>query len=110
MRFSTKKVNPETVIKKSCLKYLQARYGRRFWFVNIIGGLGIRPGTPDTLICLDGKFISIEFKQPKGRLTPYQETALDNIFAAGGLALVIRSIDECIAIFKGIEGNQKELF
>lgn len=109
---SLKKITPETAIKRACLQYLKARYGRRLWYVNVIGGLGIRPGTPDTLICLDGRFVSIEFKNGnKGRVSDYQKQALEEIGAAGGTALIIRSIDECISVFKNfMPGNQGELF
>ena len=110
-RFQTKKINPETAIKKACLQYLKVKYGVRFWYVNVIGGLGIRPGTPDTLACLDGRFIGLEFKNgDKGKLTDYQKNALFAIHEAGGQALVIRSIDDCIEQFRRFEGIQKELF
>lgn len=106
-----KKINPETAIKKACLQYLSVKYGRRFWYVNIIGGLGIRPGTPDTLACLDGRFVGLEFKNGnKGRLTEYQKNTLFKINEAGGKALVVRSIEDCIAQFKDFEGRQGELF
>ena len=109
MRFTAKKVNPETHIKRACLQCLQYQFGPRLWFVNIIGGLGIRPGTPDTLLCLDGKFIAIEFKRPGGRLRPTQESTLLAIVRAGGIALVIDSVDECIEAFKQFKGCQGEL-
>lgn len=106
-----KKNNPETQIKKACLQYLKVKYGQRFYFVNIIGGLGIRPGTPDTLACLNGRFIAIEFKNgDMGRVTDYQEQALFDINQAGGIGVVIRSVDQCIEFFKEISGIQGELF
>ena len=112
MGYYTRKTTPETALKRACIQYLQAKYGRRFWYVNVIGGLGIRPGTPDTLACLDGRFIGMEFKNgAKGKLTENQETALRAIKEAGGVALVVRSIDGCIEHFKTFgSGNQSELF
>jgi hypothetical protein len=112
LRFQSRKVNPETEIKRACLQYLKYRYGVRFWHVNIIGGLGIRPGTPDTLAVLDGKFFGIEFKnRDRGKLTDNQRIALEQIREAGGIALVIRSVDQCIEFFKSYQpGIQGELF
>lgn len=103
-----KKLTPETALKKACLQYLSYKYGRRFWYCNIIGGLGIRPGTPDTLASLDGKFIGIEFKNgDRGRLTDYQRKTLQDINQSGGVALVIRSLDECIAQFKSLASGKE---
>jgi hypothetical protein len=108
----SKKIGPETQIKRACLQYLKYRYGSRLWYVNIVGGLGIRPGTPDTLAVLDGKFIGIEFKAgDRGKLSDYQREALRQIEEAGGIGLVIRSLDQCMEFFKHYKpGVQGELF
>jgi hypothetical protein len=95
------KITPETALKRACLQYLKLRFGERFWFVNIIGGLGIRPGTPDTLACLDGHFVAIEFKNgERGRVSPAQQQVIGEIKTAHGEAYVIRSVEECVEMFR----------
>lgn len=49
-----------------------------------------RVGVPDLLICYKGKFVAIELKAEKGRVTKIQLHTLDKITAAGGLAFVSR--------------------
>jgi hypothetical protein len=50
-----------------------------------------RKGTSDILgITSTGRFLAIECKQPKGRLTPEQREFLGTVDRAGGVALVIR--------------------
>lgn len=114
--FGQRKISPETGLKKACLHYLSLKYGSRFWYVNIIGGLGTRPGTPDTLACLKvndgpGIFVALEFKNGnKGRVSPVQQETLFRIHEAGGIALVIRTVEECVEYFRRFEGRQGDLF
>ncbi len=56
--------------------------------------LGSTKGVPDLLVCLDGIFVAIEVKSPRGRLSADQSEQLDKISAAGGVALVVRSVEE----------------
>jgi hypothetical protein len=109
-RFPIKKVTPETGLKQACLKYLRYRYGSRFWSVNVPGGVMTRPGTPDTLACLKndqgmGIFVALEFKNgSKGKVSPVQQDTLFRIHEAGGIALVIRTVEDCIEYFRRIDG------
>jgi VRR-NUC domain len=45
-------------------------------------------GHPDVIICKDGKFIAIEVKTEKGRLSPLQEYRRDEILKNGGIHYV----------------------
>ena len=53
-----------------------------------------RTGVPDALMCVEGKFLAMEFKTPHGRLAPIQSATLSAIRRAGGTAWVIRSVEE----------------
>jgi len=53
-----------------------------------------RAGVPDILACLDGKFIAIEGKTATGVVSRLQEAHLRQIKAAGGVAVVAKSVDE----------------
>src|SRR5205823_14530862 len=63
------------------------------------GHLGQRPGVPDLLACLDGRFVAIEVKAPAGRhpLSLRQQCELEAIRQAGGLAIVARDVSEVAA-------------
>lgn len=50
----------------------------------------------DLLVCLDGRFVAIEVKRPKGKLTDGQERFLHNVRAAGGKAFVAYSVDDVV--------------
>ena len=51
-------------------------------------------GTPDLLVCFRGRFVGIEVKTLKGRLSKEQKEALQAIKDSGGEALVARSIED----------------
>lgn len=55
---------------------------------------GLRPGWPDLQILWDGKFLGIELKTGKRRLSPAQDACVRLIFRAGGTWTVCRSIDD----------------
>jgi hypothetical protein len=46
-------------------------------------------GAPDFLVCYQGKFIGLECKAGKGRVTALQQRNLDQIDLAGGWSFVI---------------------
>lgn len=60
------------------------------------GGLGSAPGVPDIVGCYQGRMLAIEVKTDRGRVSEHQQRFIDNINAAGGLAIVARSIDDVI--------------
>ena len=60
------------------------------------------PGCPDILgQMVDGRFLAIEVKAAKGRLTDDQEFFLAKVRANGGVSGVARSIEEAMAIVEG---------
>jgi hypothetical protein len=62
-------------------RVFRAHPGRR----GVADVLGILPG---------GRFLAVECKGPRGRLTPEQSAFLDNVTKAGGVALVVRDVRE----------------
>jgi hypothetical protein len=89
-------------VKAACLRYLQRR-GVYAWN-NPAGAVRIardrwvsfgKKGSADILGCLpDGKFLAVETKSPRGRLSPEQSAFLEKIRGMGGLAIVARSFRE----------------
>jgi hypothetical protein len=66
-----------------------ARFGDRFVRFGV-------PGVADILGVLppSGRLLAVEVKGPGGRVRPSQRAFLDNVEAAGGLALVVRDVAE----------------
>ena len=77
---------PESRVKKrvkEVLKNLGAYY-----VMPVTSGYG-NSGAPDFLVCYQGKFIGLECKAGKGRVTALQQRNLDLIDLAGGWSFVI---------------------
>lgn len=77
---------PESKVKKrvkEILKNLGAYY-----VMPVTSGYG-NSGAPDFLVCYQGKFIGIECKAGKGKVTALQQRNLDQIDLAGGWSFVI---------------------
>lgn len=77
---------PESKVKKrvkEVLKNLGAYY-----VMPVTSGYG-NSGAPDFLVCYQGKFIGLECKAGKGRVTALQQRNLDQIDLAGGWSFVI---------------------
>tara|TARA_R110000823_G_scaffold228511_1_gene355772 strand:- start:403 stop:744 length:342 start_codon:yes stop_codon:yes gene_type:complete len=69
------------------------RYGLATGSADLIGWQTVTI-TPDMVGLHIARFVSIEVKAPKGRLTPEQETWRAAVLKAGGIAVVARSVDD----------------
>lgn len=83
-------MTPEAKVKKAVRQVLDGLGA--YYVMPVTGGYG-KQGAPDFLVCLNGKFIGIETKAGKGKLTALQEMNLKQIIGAGGVSLVIREDD-----------------
>lgn len=81
----------ERAITKAIVAYLRSEGA---WPVKIHVSPQQLAGTPDILVCVDGRFVALEVKTAKGRVTPLQEKRLEDIRQAGGIAAVVRSVDD----------------
>lgn len=70
------------------------------------GGMYGTAGIPDIIACMDGRFYAFEVKQPGGRLSRLQDVTLKKIEAAGGVAVMVTSVDE---VKKALAGKGEEL-
>jgi hypothetical protein len=98
------KCGSETDLVRECLKLLGwsnvvAKAWRNNTGVAMLPGKGGKPrpvkfgerGVSDILgVTSAGRFLAVEAKQPKGKLTPEQREFLSAVHQAGGVALVIR--------------------
>ena len=65
------------------------------------GGVYGTAGIPDIIACVDGRFFAFEVKTASGKTTPLQQATIRKILAAGGTALVVRSVDEVRDALRG---------
>ena len=65
-------------------------------------------GTPDLLICYEGRFFGMEVKQPKRYPTKIQRHRLEQITLAGGVGIVVRSVDDAMDALDSEESTEAE--
>jgi Holliday junction resolvase len=82
----------EKRVVKDILGYLRTMDSCFAWKEH--GGMYSTAGIPDIICCLKGYFIAIEVKQPGNRLTKLQEITLRDIERAGGIGMVVHSLEE----------------
>jgi len=83
-------MTPEGKVKTKVIKTLKAMGA--YHCMPVTGGFGTS-GVPDILICFRGRFVAIECKAGKGKVTALQQSNLEAIRQAGGVALVITELD-----------------
>jgi Holliday junction resolvase len=89
---------PEKSVVTSILRYLKTVPGCFCWKEH--GGMYGTAGIPDIIACVNGRFVALEVKTPSGKATKLQEATIKKILKAGGVAAVVRSVDEVRAILK----------
>lgn len=86
-----KRVNPETIIRKAVVKYLESQG----WFVYPnTQGIGSHRGLADLTAIRNGAVVWIEIKTPTGKQSYYQWEFEQAIRAHGGLYCVVRGVDD----------------
>jgi Holliday junction resolvase len=69
------------------------------------GGIYGTGGIPDIIVCFNGRFIAFECKTETGKTTALQAITINKIREAGGVAGVVRSVDEAKAILNKLQNN-----
>jgi hypothetical protein len=67
---------------------------RRKFEMGVLKAMGARAGVPDLVILHRGRFIGLEVKAEKGKLSDRQADCADAIVNAGGFFSVVRSVEE----------------
>lgn len=88
----------EREIVKVIMAYLKTVPGCFCWKEH--GGMFGTAGIPDIIACIGGRFYGFEVKTDTGKPTKLQEAVMRKINAAGGTALVVRSVDEVRAVLE----------
>lgn len=91
------KSQPETLLVKKIKSVLELKHG--LFLIKIHGGQYQQNGIPDLIGCYKGHFIGLEVKVPEreDNTTKLQEHTLQEIREAGGVAVVVTSIEEAEA-------------
>ena len=82
----------EKAIEKRIKEYLKTIDGLFYW--KVFSGMYCTAGIPDIVICYKGQFIALEVKAPDGKPTALQVATIKRIRKAGGVAEVVRSVEE----------------
>ena len=82
----------ESQLIQNIRKYLQTLPECFFWKEH--GGQYGTAGIPDIIVCHKGQFIALEAKVGSNQPTRLQAATIKQIRKAGGIALVVRSVDE----------------
>jgi hypothetical protein len=83
-------LEPGLLISRNNTGSLYDRHGRPVRF-------GLGRGSADLVGCLDGRYIALEVKTPKGKTSGWQDAWLQSVRDAGGFACVVRSVFEARA-------------
>lgn len=86
----------ESDIVKTILRYLKTVQNCFFWKEH--GGMYGTAGIPNIIACIDGRFYGFEVKTNEGTPTKLQLATIRKINAAGGIAQVVRSVEDVKAV------------
>ena len=90
----------EADIVRAILTHLRSLDGCFCWKEH--GGPYGTNGIPDIICCYRGRFVAFEVKTEKGRSSRLQDAVIRQIGRAGGLALVVRSVEDVKAALTAI--------
>lgn len=90
----------EADIVRAILTHLRSLDGCFCWKEH--GGPYGTNGIPDIICCYRGRFVAFEVKTEKGRPSRLQDAVIHQIGRAGGLALVVRSVEDVKAALTAI--------
>ena len=89
----------EKDIVAGILRFLKTVPGCFAWKTH--GGVYGAAGIPDIIACVNSRFFAFEVKTASGKATQLQQATIRKILAAGGTALVVRSVDEVRDALRG---------
>ena len=92
----------ETKVKKEINAYLDSLAPLCFHFAVHNMGYG-KKGLPDRILCYRGFFVGIEIKSVLGKATQYQLDRNADIQGAGGVAEVVRSVDDVKSLLAEVD-------
>ncbi len=93
---------PEANLTKRIRRFLDKQHG--LWYYKVHGESMQQSGLPDIIGSWNGRFIAMEIKTEKGKLSQLQEYTLNEIQSrGGGIAIVVFGWDDFIVKFNQIK-------
>ncbi len=86
----------ESDLIQSIARYLKTIPALFFWKEH--GGMYGTAGIPDIIVCFKGRFLALECKVGRNTPTLLQAQTIRKITDAGGIAAVVRTVEEVKAI------------
>ena len=74
-----------------------------YWSNLPAGSPGHKKGDPDTIACINGRYVAMEGKKRTGQQSARQKEVGQLIRDSGGIYAIIRSIDDVKDIIRSIE-------
>lgn len=62
---------------------------RGIWYVKYFANRNTLAGVPDLLCCVNGRFVALEIKAEKGRVSKLQQYQIEQIQNANGIAFAV---------------------
>ena len=95
----------EKNLRSKIIKHLRQKWCGRWDIIH--GGPYQAAGIADIVGCWKGRYVALEVKRPRDGQTRYAATArqlayLDSVIAAGGIAAIVKSVEEVEAVMKGL--------
>ncbi len=90
-------------------RYLTSLGGDIFFWKEFGGPYGTA-GIPDIICCYKGRFLGLECKLPRGRLSKLQQRAIEKINLAGGIACRVESVEDVMRVIEQVNAEKGALF
>lgn len=90
---------PETKLRLKIQKAVRQEYGQLVFIEHPTAGM-YGSGLLDLVGCLGGRFFALEVKYGKGKPTERQQEMIHRIGEAGGVAAVVRSVEEALSVLE----------
>ena len=91
----------EAQLIKKIREFLKKQPECFFWKEH--GGQYGTTGIPDVIVCYKGRFVAFEAKVGKNTTTKLQDYTIEEIRKAGGIAEVVRSVEEVERTLQKVE-------
>ena len=93
----------ESKIQADFLKWAEKQVG--VWIVKYPGGIFGKTGTPDTILCVQGKFVAIEMKKLGGDHRKMQEYQQMKIRNSGGICEFCDTLEKAKLLVLSVMGR-----
>ena len=95
-------IKPEKKLQDKAIEYLKKN---KIYHINVFGNGWSAKGTPDLIVCINGKFVAFELKVGKNDLQDDQKIHKIRIRRSGGLHYSPYTLEEFIKIVEDLKNE-----